>query len=115
MKKILEVLLDGDNVVRFNTDVKNLEKEFPVLLPTVTFNMATRLWGGNEQAVIAMIRMLSIADLTLSVNRKEMIRQLDEESAALARCFEQSRRQFEKNGGNVKVFSPGIRPPKMKS
>ena len=40
--------------------------------------MATRLWGGNETSVIAIIRALAIADLTLCVNRKEMIEMLDD-------------------------------------
>lgn len=40
--------------------------------------MATRLWGGNETSVIAIIRALAIADLTLCVNRKEVIEMLDD-------------------------------------
>ena len=76
MKKILEVLQYGDIDIRFNTDfdpVKN-PNVIPDVISRTAFAMVTRLWGGNEMAVLAMIRALAIADLAVSVNRKQMIR-----------------------------------------
>ena len=58
MKKILEVLRYGENDIRFNTDIDPL-KDPEIIHPTVTelaMAMMTTLWGGNEQAVLAMIR-----------------------------------------------------------
>lgn len=55
--------------------------------------MVTRLWGGNETAVLAMIRALAIADLAVSVNRKQM----------------------ERNGEKVIRFAPGVTPSSFKN
>ena len=87
MKKILEVLQYGDTDIRFNTDIDVRKNPNAVMdiLSRVAFAMTTSLWGGNEMSVLAMIRTLSIADLAVSVNREEMIHQLDETSAMLAR------------------------------
>ena len=115
MKKILEVLQYGENDIRFNTDVKNVEREFPELLTTISFNMATRLWGGNETAVLAMIRILAMADLSLSVNRKEMLRQLDLNSSLLAKSMQEARKDVEKRGGKILVVPPVGGSSKMKS
>lgn len=117
MKKILEVLQYGEMDIRFNTDIKiegNIE-----IIPTITsaaaISMATRLWGGNECAVLAMIRSLAIADLSLCANRKDMIRYLDDSSIAMAHAFLDAKREVEKRGGEVHIFGPGIMPSKMKS
>ena len=117
MKKILEVLQYGETDFRFNTDIDPVKnpKVIPDILTGITFSMATRLWGGNETAVLAMIRTLAMADLALSVNRKEMLRYLDENSAAIARSFEESRKEFERRGGKMMTFGPGVAPPKSKS
>ena len=89
MKKILEVLQYGEMDIRFNTDI-DVNKNPEVVLDIVSkvaFSMATKLWGGNELSVLAMIRALSIADLALSVNRKEMIKELDRSSETMARTM----------------------------
>ena len=89
MKKILEVLQYGDIDIRFNTDLDPLKHPnvIPDVITRTSFAMTTRLWGGNEMAVLAMIRALAVADLAVCVNRKEMVRHLDEDSEALARSF----------------------------
>ena len=117
MKKILEVLDYGENDIRFNTDIDPIKNPnvIPDLITRTFFCMATKLWGGNEQAVLAVIRALSMADLGLSVNRKEMIRWLDTQSENLARAFNEARIVFEKNGGKVMTFGPGIMPGKINS
>ena len=117
MKKILEVLLYGDNDLRFNTDLdrSDLRDFIPTLASTAAITMVTKLWGGKEPYVLAAIRALSIADLAVSVNRKEMIRQLDECSEMLVRSFQEAKAQLEKNGGKVITFAPGVNPPKMPS
>ncbi len=117
MKKILEVLDYGENDIRFNTDIDPMKNPnaIPDLITRTFFSMATKLWGGNEQAVLAVIRALAMADLGLSVNRKDMIRWLDTQSENLARAFNEARKDFEKNGGKMLFFGPGIMPGKMKS
>ena len=117
MKKILEVLQEGETDIRFDTDIQ--PRRNPSVIPNVTANLAlamvTSLWGGKEQAVLSMIRALAVADLAVSVNRKQMLKMLDESSAALARSFQEARAEFEKAGGKVQVFSPNIPKPTPKS
>lgn len=117
MKKILEVLQNGDIDIRFHTDfdpVKN-PNVIPDIISRTAFAMVTRLWGGNETAVLAMIRALAIADLAVSVNRKQMIHFLDEESAVMARIFNESLKELEKNGAKVMRFAPGVKPSSFKN
>ena len=117
MKKILEVLQYSDTDLRFNTDVE--VRKNPNIVPETVgraaLTMVTKLWGGNEQSVLAMIRALAIADLAVSVNRKEMIRYLDEASADMAEAMAQVRKEFEKNGGKIATFPPGIMPSNIKN
>ena len=117
MKKILEVFQYGDHDIRFNTDINPFKhpEVIPELISNSAFAMTTSLWGGNEQAVLAVIRSLTIADLAVSVNREEMLRQLGEEAEALARCMQQAKEDFEKAGGKVMVFRPEIKPGKIRS
>lgn len=115
MKKVLEILQYGDMDIRFDTDIKITEQNITDLLPKISFSMATRLWGGNEQAVLAIIRLLAIADLSLCSNREYMIRQMDEESEMLARSMQQARKQFEERGGKIIQFPPEVMPKDIKS
>ena len=75
MKKILEVLQYGEFDIRFNTDfdVMKNPQALEDLVPRLAMAMTTSLWGGNEMSVLAMIRSLCIADIGVSVNRKEML------------------------------------------
>ena len=117
MKKILEVLQYGEMDIRFNTDIdvnKNPEAVLDIV-SKVAFSMATKLWGGNEISVLAMIRALSIADLALSVNRKEMIKELDRSSETMARTIKMAAEEFRRNGGKLMTFGPGIMPGKTRS
>ena len=117
MKKILEVLRYGENDIRFNTDIDPL-KDPEIIHQTVTelaMAMMTSLWGGNEQAVLAMIRALAISDLGVSVNRRQMVGYLNEASAALEVSLREARRAFERTGGKMMVFGPGVAPPKSRS
>ncbi len=117
MKKILEVLQYKEGDIRFNTDFdpeKNPE-ELICIISQVMLAMSTTLWGGNETNVLAMIRALAIADLGLSVNRQEMIRQLDLDSANFARIFRISMEAVEKSGGKVTFFDPCAKPSKTRS
>ncbi|MBQ1718599.1 MAG: hypothetical protein II031_05555 [Bacteroidales bacterium] len=117
MKKILEVLQYGDMDIRFNTDfdpAKNQEVIVDVIA-RVAFAMTTRLWGGNEQAVLAMIRALAIADLSVSVNRKQMLKHFETSSEAVAKTMTLAKEEFERKGGRVITFGPGIMPNGQKS
>ena len=117
MKKILEVLRYGNGDIIFKTDVNPLKSpdEINNILIQTMISMATKLWGGNEQAVLAMIRVMAVADLALSVNRKEMVRWLDRESENLHKAFQDANAAFQKDGGKIMTFGPGVMPPKTKS
>lgn len=71
--------------------------------------MATTLWGGNEISVLAMIRALAIADLSVSVNQNEMIEYLRQSSKSLGEAFrlamENAKRQ-----GRATIFPPNVKP-----
>ena len=117
MKKILEVLRYGENDIRFHTDI-DPKKDPEIINQTVVevaMAMMTTLWGGNEQAVLAMIRALSIADLGVSVNRRQMVSFLNEASESLAASLQAARKSFEQSGGKISVFAPGTTPPKSRS
>ena len=117
MRKILEVLQYGDFDIRFNTDIRACRNPdiVPDIISRSAIAMTTKLWGGNEMDVLAMIRALSVADLAVSVNREEMVRYLDESSEMLARSFIEAREMFEKQGGKVTVFPPHVKPSGTKS
>lgn len=117
MKKILEVLRYGENDIRFHTDI-DPSKDPSIIHQTVVelaMAMMTTLWGGNEQAVLAMVRALAISDLGVSVNRRQMVGFLNEASADLALSLQAARKAFEETGGKVMVFGPGVAPPKSRS
>lgn len=117
MKKILEVLQYGDTDIRFNTDFDPIQTPNDVIGVTSNsaFAMMTKLWGGNETAVLAMIRALAIADLAVSINRKQMIDYLDEQSALLAKSIQDAMNVMENRGVKFATFSPGINPPAFKN
>ena len=117
MKKILEVIRYGDNDIRFRTDMDPLKDPnlIPQTISELAFAMMSTLWGGNEQAVLAMIRALAIADLAVSVNRREMIAFLDDASGMLVETLQSARKAFEETGGKIAFFGPGVKPPKTKS
>ena len=117
MKKILEVLQYGETDIRFNTDLKPTAHpdSLPMLVGNAAFAMTTKLWGGNELDVLAVIRALAIANLAVSVNRKDMIKMLDKDSETFARILVETRRDFEKNGGRVITFPPEIMPSKTRN
>ena len=130
MKKILEVLQYGENDIRFKTDLEVEKNPEMVLELTTKFKnpemvlelttkfawaMFTTLWGGNERTVLAMIRSLAIADLAVSVNRKEMLGFLDESSEMLVRSFQEAKEKMEQQGVKITTFAPGVQPPKMRS
>ena len=117
MKKIIEVVRYGENDIRFHTDIDPL-KDPDTIHQTVTelaMAMMTTLWGGNEQAVLAMIRALAIADLGVSVNRRQMVGFLDDASGMLEASIRDARKAFEQSGGKVMVFGPGVAPPQSRS
>ena len=112
MKKILEVLQYGDHDIRFDTDidVKKNPQVVMDLIPKIAMAMSTTLWGGNEMSVLATIRSLTVADLGVSVNRKEMIEMLDRSSAQLAQAMQAAREDMMRQGVEVHTFAPGVSP-----
>lgn len=114
MKKILEVLQYGDHDIRFNTDydVMKNPKALEDLVPNIAMAMTTTLWGGNEMSVLAMIRSLCIADIGVSVNRKEMLEMLDHATEHLAQAMHDAREAAIREGVRIQTFGPGVPPPK---
>ncbi|MBO4843824.1 MAG: hypothetical protein J5490_04465 [Bacteroidales bacterium] len=114
MKKILEVLQYGDLDIRFNTDfdVMKNPQALEDLVPKIAMAMTTTLWGGNEMSVLAMIRSLCIADIGVSVNRKEMIEMLDHATEHLAQAMRDAHEAMARSGITVQTFGPGVPPPK---
>ena len=51
----------------------------------------------------------------ISVNRKEMIRHLDEASRMTARVIAEAKEAFKRSGGTVIDFPPGVGPSDVKS
>ena len=117
MKKILEILQYGDTDIRFRTDLKPADKPdtIPGLVSSLAFAMMTTLWGANERDIIPVLRALTIADLSVSVNREEMIRLMDEDSKVFADILQETRREFERHGGKVISFPPHVQPSKTRS
>lgn len=115
MIKLLEVLKYSDTDIRINTDIDVRKDPWAVQETVISaiMCMATKLWGGNEISVLAMIRALAIADLALSVNREEMIRFLDQASEDYAICFRETGAITRKEGSLV--YPPSFRPSDTKS
>lgn len=89
MKKLLEVLEYSDTDIRFNTELDFTKKpqRFMNLIPKIMMSMSSSLFGKNEINVFAIIRALAVADLALSRNREELLRELDVESEGLGQAF----------------------------
>lgn len=117
MKKLIEVVQYNENDIRFNTDleVEKNPETVSELTARFAFTMVTKLWGGNELSVLAMIRALAIADLAVSVNRKDMIKMLDQASGDLAKALRQAEQMMRRSGMEIQTFGPGVKPPKCRS
>lgn len=112
MKKLLEVILYDNFEIRFKTDI-DVRKDaelFSMLPMAVAFTMTTELWGGNEMSVLAVIRMLSMADIAVSVNRDEMLKQLKQSADSVAEQFNEMMSMMEKSGVGIQRFGPEIKP-----
>ena len=44
-----------------------------------------------------------------------MLKQMDDISSVLAKAMTDASRHFERGGGKIKVFGPGVMPPKSRS
>ena len=108
METILKVTRDG-NKINFDTDFDPMKDKDAILelVNQIAFTMVTSLWGGNESAVLAVIRSLAIADLGVSDNREKMVAFLNEASAHLEKSMLETREQMMKDGIAVQVFAPG--------
>ena len=110
MKKILEVLQDSSGQLRFNTDIdvtKNPQMALDIT-QNAMISMATTLWGGNEMSVLAMIRALAIADLSVSVNQNEMIEYLRLTSESLGEAFRSAMKDAQRHG-KATIIMPNVK------
>ena len=116
MKKILEVLQYGDGELRFNTDLDVKKNPMAVMDLTIDamFSMATKLWGGNEQTVIAVIRSLFVADMAISPDRKVVLKGLGKESEKLGEDFLKMMKELQEQG-KAMTFPAGVQPPSSKN
>ena len=116
MKKILEVLQYGEGELRFNTDLDLQKDPMAIMDLTVSamFSMATKLWGGNEQTVIAVIRSLFVADMAISVDRNGGRNGLEEESERMGEQFMKMMKDLQ-DQGKAMSFPPGVQPPSSKN
>ena len=111
MKKILEVLQDSSGQLRFNTDIdvmKNPQMALDIT-QSAMISMATTLWGGNEMSVLAMLRALAIADLSVSVNQNEMIEYFKTSSKSLGEAFRSAMKDAQRQG-RATIFPPNVKP-----
>ncbi len=116
MKKILEVLQYGDGELRFNTDLDVSKDPMAIMNLTIgaMFSMATKLWGGNEQTVIAVIRALFVADMAISPDRKIILNGLGKEAEKISDEFIKMMKTLQ-DQGEAMAFPPGVRPPMSKN
>jgi hypothetical protein len=108
MKKILEVLENKNGELKFNTDVDVVKDPDYVIdiIGRAIFTMSTKLWGGNEDSVIAMIRAMFVADMALSPDRDKICKGMAKESKVMYEIFRKSISQC----GEVHTFPPGFGP-----
>ena len=120
MKKILEVLEYGKLEVRFNTDIDDAyAMKDPDYMPHIIFNsaycMTTKLWGGNELSVLAMIRLLAITSLAVCDNREEVLEHLAHDSKELARVMKEGKEKAREEGIEIIEYPPYMMPPAGKN
>lgn len=115
MKKILEVLETSSGELKFHTDVDVKRNPAAVMdvASSAVFTMATKLWGGQEDSVIAVIRALFVADMALSVDRKAIIQGLGHEAERMAEVFNEMMNKLAAEG-KAQTFGPGVKPPSGK-
>ena len=116
MKKILEVLQYGDGELRFNTDLDVQKNPMAImdLTASAMLSMATKLWGGNEQTVIAVIRSLFVADMAISVDRETVLKGLGEESEKMGEQFMKMMKTLQ-DQGKAMPFPPGMQAQSSKN
>lgn len=98
----------GNGELRFDTDVDVIKDPESIIDITgmAIYTMATKLWGGNEHSVVAMIRALFMADMALSPDRDVISKGLTRESKVMCEIFQKSILQC----GKVHTFPPGVTP-----
>ena len=116
MRKILEVLQLGNGELKFNTDLDVQNNPMVIMELTINaiFSMATKLWGGNERDVIAVIRALFVADMALSVDRKILLKGLGEESEKMGEQFMKMMKEFQDEGKAI-AFPPEMSAPSSRN
>lgn len=109
MRKILEVLQSSTGELTFDTDidVEMDPTEVMDIMSSAIFCMATKLWGGNEGSVTAMIRALFVADMAISSDRDIVMKGLMQEAAQMGKLFNEMMEALEEKGV-AQRFGPGV-------
>ena len=109
MRKILEVLQSSTGELTFDTDI-DVEMDPTAVMDVMSsaiFCMATKLWGGNEGSVTAMIRALFVADMAISSDRDIVMKGLMKEAAQMGKLFNDMMKALEEKGA-AQRFGPGV-------
>lgn len=109
MRKILEVLQSSTGELTFDTDI-DVEMDPTAVMDimgSAIFCMATKLWGGNEGSVTAMIRALFVADMAISSDRDIVMKGLMQEAAQMGKLFNEMMEDLEEKGV-AQRFGPGV-------
>ena len=116
MKKILEVIQTGDGELKFNTDLNVQKNPMAIMDLTVSamFSMATKLWGGNEQTIIAVIRALFVADMAISTDRKIVLKGLGIEAEKMGEEFMKMVKELQCQG-KAMAFPHSVQSPSSKN
>ena len=112
MRKILEVLQSSTGELTFNTDI-DVEKDATIVMDIMSsamFSMATKLWGGNEQSIIAVIRALFISDMAISTDGEFIMKGIMKEAAHMGKLFNDMMAAMEARG-IAQSFAPGVPRP----
>lgn len=78
------------------------------------FSMATKLCGGNERTVVAVIRALFVADMAISVDRKIVLKGLGGEAEQMDELFMNMMNELQSQD-KAMTFPPSVQAPSSKN
>ena len=77
MRKMLEVSMDSNGMLHFESDLDLTKKKDMCILenfvPTTVLSIQTSLFGAREQSVTAVIRSLSIGEISCCLDAEDML------------------------------------------
>lgn len=100
MKKILEVLQDGDKKIHYSSDLDLTQRPFDVidLIYNLMFSLANSLPGEERLRIYAVIRSMTLAEVAISGDREEAIEMIKECTEGFQRDFLRYMNEYRGNG-----------------